>query len=136
MIAWAQVFAFRQLVALFLERLQNLIPGKLQHTQDLILRSALLQRASRRIAASHCRAAMLRDARNSALLSMRSELFHRHFASEAVLAPSRPAASMTSHQDNLGKRIPCSSLLRVEKSLFGSQKSLLFRGAGNLPVTF
>jgi hypothetical protein len=45
--------------------------------------------------------------------------------------------AMTKHGHRVrGKRIPCSSLWRAEKSLFGSQKSLLSRGTRNLPVTF
>jgi len=38
---------------------------------NLILRSAVLHGASRRMAASPCRAAILRDARKNALLRMR-----------------------------------------------------------------
>src|SRR5258705_13301188 len=56
-----------------------------EEIKDLILRSAL-QRASRRMEASPCRASILRDARKSALLRMRSELFHTLESGDPVTA--------------------------------------------------
>src|SRR5258708_13720249 len=83
-----------------------------EEIKDLILRSAH-QGASRRMAASPCRASTLRDARKSALLRMRSELFH-------TLERGAPVAP---------------AMLRMTESPPSRRRALLFDSIGANPLS-